>query len=218
MPAAHNPGLQLGAVIGACVNAGRDKVTLLTSPSVAQLGAWLEQLLAESTGEQGKGVVPVDKEPIGQPLAYRTDRLFCYIALTGDDDAEQAAKITALEEAGHPVVRIELSDVYDIGGEFFRWEFATAVAGSIIGIDPFDQPDVEEAKVVARQLTDRYDQGGSLPELPPLWEEQGIKLYADERNSAELSSAVNLAWSPTSRRNSIGLLQATTWRCSRTCR
>jgi transaldolase/glucose-6-phosphate isomerase len=157
---------------------------------VAQLGAWLEQLLGESTGRQGKGVVPVDKEPVGQPSVYGADRLFCYIALTGADDAEQTAKITALEAAGQPVVRVELSDLYDLGREFFRWEFATAVAGSIIGIDPFDQPDVEEGKVLARQLTDRYDQDGSLPELPPPWEGEEIKLYADERNGAELSSAV----------------------------
>ncbi|MGC8513624.1 MAG: bifunctional transaldolase/phosoglucose isomerase [Acidimicrobiales bacterium] len=193
VPAAHNPGLALGAVIGACVNAGRDKVTLLTSPAVAHLGAWLEQLLAESTGKQGKGVVPVDGEPLGEPSVYGADRLFCYITLDGDgdDDTDQAAKITALETAGHPVVRIELSDLYGIGGELFRWEFATAVAGSIIGIDPFDQPDVEEAKVLARKLTDRYDHDGSLPELSPLWEGETIKLYADDRNRAELSSGID---------------------------
>jgi len=191
VPAAHNPGLALGAVIGTCVNAGRDKVTLLTSPAVAHLGAWLEQLLAESTGKQGKGVVPVDSEPLGEPSLYGADRLFCFITLGGDGDAEQAAKITALESAGHPVVRIELSDLYELGGELFRWEFATAVAGSIIGIDPFDQPDVEEAKVLAHQLTDRYDQEGSLPELSPLWEGEGIKLYADDRNSRELTLAAN---------------------------
>ncbi|MDA8356729.1 MAG: bifunctional transaldolase/phosoglucose isomerase [Actinomycetota bacterium] len=189
VPAAHNPGLALGAVIGTCVNAGRDKVTLLTSPAVAHLGSWLEQLLAESTGKQGKGVVPVDSEPLGEPSVYGADRLFCSITLGGDDDAEQAAKITALEAAGHPVVRIELSDLYDLGGELFRWEFATAVAGSIIGIDPFDQPDVEEAKVLARQLTDRYDQEGSLPEFSPLWEGETIRLYADDPNAAALSDA-----------------------------
>ncbi|MDA8301103.1 MAG: transaldolase, partial [Actinomycetota bacterium] len=189
VPATHNPGLALGAVIGTCVNAGRDKVTLLTSPAVAHLGAWLEQLLAESTGKQGKGVVPVDSEPLGDPSLYGADRLFCSITLNGDDNAEQAAKIAALEAAGHPLVRIELSDLYDLGGELFRWEFATAVAGSIIGIDPFDQPDVEEAKVLARQLTDRYDQEGSLPERSPLWEGETIKLYADDRNAAALSDA-----------------------------
>jgi transaldolase/glucose-6-phosphate isomerase len=192
VPVRDNPGVALGAVIGTCVNAGRDKVTLVTSSGVAQLGAWLEQLLAESIGKQGKGVVPVDREPLGEPSVYGSDRLFCYITLVGDDDAEQAVKISALEVAGHPVLRIELSDRYSLGREFFRWEFATAVAGSIIGINPFDQPDVEEAKVLARQLTDRYDQEGSLPLLVPLWEGQGVELYADDRNGAELSSVVKV--------------------------
>jgi transaldolase/glucose-6-phosphate isomerase len=207
VPAAHNPGLALGAVIGTCVNAGRDKVTLLTSPAVAHLGAWLEQLLAESTGKQGKGVVPVDSEPLGEPSLYGADRLFCSITLGGDGDAEQAAKITALEAAGHPVVRIELSDLYELGGELFRWEFATAVAGSIIGIDPFDQPDVEEAKVLAHQLTDRYDQEGSLPELSPLWDGEGIKLYADDRNGAELTLAANPLNSGASRPNLVDYIR-----------
>jgi transaldolase/glucose-6-phosphate isomerase len=191
VPARDNPGLELGAVIGVCANAGRDKVTLVASSGIAQLGAWLEQLLAESTGKKGKGVVPIDREPLGEPSVYGSDRLFCYITAAGDDDAEQAAKISALEAAGHPVLRIELANRYDLGREFFRWEFATAVAGSIIGINPFDQPDVEEAKVLARQLTDRYDQEGSLPALSPLWDERGIRLYADDRNATELTSAVD---------------------------
>ena len=165
-PASDNPGLVLGAVIGACANAGLDKLTLLTSPGVARLGAWLEQLLAESTGKQGRGVIPVDGEPVGAPEVYGTDRLFAYIRLTSDDDEAQDAKVGALEKAGHPVVRIELSDPHELGGEFFRWEFATAVAGSLIGIDPFDQPDVEDAKVLAREITDRYDETGALPSRP----------------------------------------------------
>ncbi|MDA8026163.1 MAG: bifunctional transaldolase/phosoglucose isomerase [Actinomycetota bacterium] len=190
MPLRDNPGLALGAVIGTCVNAGRDKVTLVTSPGVAHLGAWLEQLLAESTGKQGKGVVPVDQEPLGKTMVYGSDRLFCYITLAGDDDAEQAGRISELAEAGHPVVSIELPDPYALGGEFFRWEFATAVAGSIIGINPFDQPDVEEAKVLARQLTDNYDLEGSLPALSPLLDDQGVILYSDNRNGAELASLI----------------------------
>ena len=140
VPARDNPGLVLGAVIGTCATAGRDKLTLVTSPGVAGLGAWLEQLLAESTGKRGRGVIPVDREPLGAPGAYGSDRLFAYIRLTADDDAEQDAKVSALEKAGQPVIRIELSGPGELGGEFFRWEFATAVAGSIIGIDPFDQP------------------------------------------------------------------------------
>lgn len=190
VPAQDNPGLELGAVIGSCVNAGRDKVTLLASPGVAHLGAWLEQLLAESTGKEGKGVVPVDREPLGEPLVYGTDRLFAYIYLKGDNDTDQELKVVALEEAGQAVVRIELSDPYDLGREFFRWEFATAVAGSVIGINPFDQPDVEEAKVLTRELTDRYDQTGTMSEDGPFFANGDIFLYASSPNQAELESAV----------------------------
>jgi transaldolase/glucose-6-phosphate isomerase len=185
-PAGDNPGLVLGAVIGACANAGRDKLTLLTSPGVTRLGAWLEQLLAESTGKQGRGVIPVDGEPVGTPDVYGADRLFAYIRLASDDDDAQDAKVGALEKAGHPVVRIELSDPHELGGEFFRWEFATAVAGSLIGINPFDQPDVEDAKVLAREITDRYDGTGELASLTPFVEKDGLRLYADDANRAEL--------------------------------
>jgi transaldolase/glucose-6-phosphate isomerase len=185
-PAGDNPGLVLGAVIGACANAGRDKLTLLTSPGVARRGAWLEQLLAESTGKQGRGVIPVDGEQVGTPEMYGTDRLFAYIRLTSDDDDVQNVKVSALEKAGHPVVRIELSDPHELGGEFFRWEFATAVAGSSIGINPFDQPDVEDAKVLAREITDRYDETGALASLTPFVEKDGLRLYADDANRAEL--------------------------------
>ena len=186
IPAGDNPGLLLGAVIGTCVNAGRDKMTSITSPGVARLGAWLEQLLAESTGKQGRGVIPVDGEPAGTPDVYGTDRLFAYIRLTSDDDDAQDAKVTALEDAGHPVVRIELSDPHELGGEFFRWEFATAAAGSLIGINPFDQPDVEDAKVLARKITDRYDETGALASRTPFVERDGLSLYADDENRAEL--------------------------------
>jgi transaldolase/glucose-6-phosphate isomerase len=190
VPARDNPGLALGAVIGTCAKAGRDKLTLITSVGVAHLGAWLEQLLAESTGKQGKGVVPVDREPLGAPEVYGADRLFVYLRLTTDDDAEQDAKVSALESAGQPVVRIELSDPYEMGREFFRWEFATAVAGSLIGINPFDQPDVEGAKVMARELTDRYDKTGSLTDQWPFFESDDLRLYADAPNQAELASSL----------------------------
>jgi transaldolase/glucose-6-phosphate isomerase len=185
-PADENPGLVLGAVIGACANAGLDKLTLLTSPGVARLGAWLEQLLAESTGKQGRGVIPVDGEPAGPPEVYGTDRLLTYIRLTSDDDDAQDAKVSALEKAGHPVVRIELAEPHELGGEFFRWEFATAVAGSLIGINPFDQPDVEDAKVLARETTDRYDETGALPSRTPFVEKDGFRLYTDDANRTEL--------------------------------
>jgi len=190
VPVRDNPGLVLGAVIGTAANAGRDKLTLITSPGLLHLGAWLEQLLAESTGKGGRGVIPVDREPLGAPEAYGSDRLFAYISLTTDDDTEQEAQVSALEAAGQPVVRIELSNPYELGREFFRWEFATAVAGSLIGIDPFDQPDVEEAKVLARQLTDRYDQTGALDKLDPFFEGDSVALYADASNQAELARVV----------------------------
>jgi transaldolase/glucose-6-phosphate isomerase len=187
VPAADNPGLVLGAVIGTCARSGRDKLTLITSPGVARLGAWLEQLLAESTGKRGRGVIPVDGEPPAPPGAYGSDRLFVYIRLTSDDDADTDARVSALEQAGQPVVRIEITDPHQLGGEFFRWEFATAVAGSIIGIDPFDQPDVEEAKVLARELTDAYDTTGTLAGPEPFFEGQGVALYAGAAGRAELA-------------------------------
>jgi transaldolase/glucose-6-phosphate isomerase len=184
-PSRENPGLVLGAVIGACARAGRDKPTFIASSGLARLGGWLEQLLAESTGKQGRGVIPVNGEPVGTPEVYGSDRLFTYIRLMSDDD-EQDAKVSALEEAGQPVVRIELSDPHELGGEFFRWEFATAVAGAVIGVDPFDQPDVEEAKVLARETTDRYDETGALGERTPFLDEDGLRLYADDVDRAEL--------------------------------
>lgn len=190
VPAVDNPGLELGAIIGTCATQGRDKVTLVASPGVRDLGAWLEQLLAESTGKHGKGVIPVDREPLGDPGVYGSDRLFVHLRLASEPDDEQNAGVQALEDAGHPVVSIRLADVYDVGGEFFRWEFATAVAGAIIGIDPFDQPDVEDAKVAARELTDAYDGSGSLPDLVPLHEGEGFELIADERNAGKLHDDV----------------------------
>ncbi|MGI8420698.1 MAG: bifunctional transaldolase/phosoglucose isomerase, partial [Gaiellaceae bacterium] len=190
VPAADNPGLQLRAIIGTCATTGRDKLTLIGSTGIRDLGAWLEQLLAESTGKGGKGVVPVDREPLGDPGVYGDDRLFVYLRLASDDDGDRDAKVRALEQAGQPVVRIVLDDRYDLGAEFFRWEFATAVAGSIIGIDPFDQPDVEDAKIAARKLTDAYDESGSLPQLKPFYEGEGFRLIADERNARELHDDV----------------------------
>jgi transaldolase/glucose-6-phosphate isomerase len=168
VPPAENPGLVLGTTIGLCAKGGRDKLTLVVSSGVADLGAWLEQLIAESTGKEGKGVIPVDREPLGAPDAYGDDRLFVHIRLDGDSDEEQERAVSELERAGHPVVRIRLKDVYDVGAEFFRWEFATAVAGSVIGINPFDQPDVEASKIATRKLTSEFEATGSLPAEEPL--------------------------------------------------
>ena len=190
VPVEQNPGAVLGAVLGTLANQGRDKVTIITSPGIWDVGAWLEQLLAESTGKQGKGLIPVDREKLSSPDVYGNDRLFVYLRLENAADPAQDSQVEALRKAGQPVVRINVADVYDIGGEFFRWEIATAVAGSIIGINPFDQPDVEASKIVTRQLTAEYEKAGKLPEEKPLWEGDGIKLFTDDRNAANLRKAV----------------------------
>jgi transaldolase/glucose-6-phosphate isomerase len=189
VPADENPGVILGAILGTLQKLGRDKVTLFTSPGIADLGAWLEQLLAESTGKDGKGLIPVDREQPGSPDVYGSDRVFVYLRLESRPDAAQDAAVAALEKADQPVVRIAVPDLYALAREFFRWEFATAVAGSVIGINPFDQPDVEASKVETRKLTAQYEQSGSLPPETPLLEHGGIKLFTDSRNAAALKQA-----------------------------
>jgi len=188
--AMNNPGVMLGALLGVAHNNGRDKVTMISSPGIYDLGAWLEQLLAESTGKNGKGLVPIDREPLGSPAKYGDDRIFVYLRLESKPDEAQEAGIAELENAGHPVVRISLPDVYQLGQEFFRWEIATAVAGSIIGINPFNQPDVEASKVATRKLTEEYEQKGSLPAETPMFEAEGVKLFDDDENAAALNYAV----------------------------
>jgi transaldolase/glucose-6-phosphate isomerase len=185
-PPAENPGVILGAILGVCQRQGRDKVTVIASEGVADFGAWLEQLLAESTGKLGKGIVPVDAEPLGAPALYGNDRLFAYVRLAADKDEAQDKAVAALEGAGHPVVRITVGDKMQLGQEFFRWEMATAVAGSIIGINPFDQPDVEAQKIETRKLTAEYEKTGKLPAEEPFFAADGIELYADPRNAGEL--------------------------------
>jgi glucose-6-phosphate isomerase len=185
----ENPGAVLGIILGAAANAGRDKVTIITSPGISDLGAWLEQLLAESTGKVGKGIIPVDRESLTNPDIYGSDRVFVYVRLESGANADQDAKVAAIEKAGHPVVRITMADTYDLGGEFFRWEIATAVAGSIIGINAFNQPDVEASKIATRELTSAYEKMGSLPAEKPVVEDSGIKLFTDEKNAAELAKA-----------------------------
>ena len=191
VPLEENPGAVLGIILGAAATSGRDKVTIITSPAISDLGAWLEQLLAESTGKQGKGIVPIDREELGSPEVYGNDRIFVYLKLNSGADAAQESKVTALENAGQPVVRITLDDTYDLGQEFFRWEIATAVAGSIIGINAFNQPDVEASKNVTRALTSEYEKTGALPAEAPFFEGNGIKLFTDKKNADELSKAAN---------------------------
>ena len=188
VPVDQNPGAVLGAILGTLGNLGRNKVTIITSPGIHDLGAWLEQLIAESTGKIGKGLVPVDREALGAPEVYGTDRVFVHLRLADEPDTEQKKKLDALRTAGHPVVEIELADTYDLGQEFFRWEIATAVAGSILKINPFNQPDVEASKIVTRQLTEAYEKTGKLPEEAPLFDDGNIKLFTDERNAANLNT------------------------------
>ena len=185
----ENPGVLLGVILGTAARNGRDKVTIVTSPAISDLGAWLEQLLAESTGKQGKGIIPVDREVLGAPEVYGNDRIFAHVRLDTAPDREQDGRIAALEKAGHPVVRISMADAYDLGQEFFRWEIATAVAGSIIGINAFNQPDVEASKVATRALTSEYEKTGSLPPEKPFFEDSGISLFTDARNAEALARA-----------------------------
>jgi transaldolase/glucose-6-phosphate isomerase len=151
----------------------------------------LEQLVAESTGKEGKGIIPVDRETLGMPEVYGRDRLFVYLRLRSAPDAAQDQHVEALKRAGHPVVSIALDDRYDLGEEFFRWEIATAVAGSILAIHPFDQPDVEASKIATRKLTAEYEKNGMLPVETPILAGDGIKLYTDEKNAAVLKRAAN---------------------------
>jgi transaldolase/glucose-6-phosphate isomerase len=189
VPPAFNPGIQLGCILGVLGNAGRDKVTVIASPGIADFGAWLEQLIAESTGKIGKGLIPVDSEPLGEPDVYGTDRVFAYLRLDGAPDQAQDAAVAVLEKAGQPVVRITLSGPDLLGQEFFRWELAIAVAGSILGIDPFDQPDVEASKIKTRALTDACEKSGALPTEEPLFVDSGIALFADPANAEALRKA-----------------------------
>jgi transaldolase/glucose-6-phosphate isomerase len=187
VPPAENPGVQLGIAMGiAATRFGRDKVTIIASPGIADLGAWLEQLLAESTGKNGRGLIPLADEPLATPERYGKDRFFAYLELEGQHDPSQRQAMATLEQAGHPVARISVKDIWHIGQEFFRWEIATAVAGAIIGIDPFNQPDVEASKDKTRALTDDYEKTHCLPGETPVFRENGLALYADPRNAAEL--------------------------------
>ncbi len=187
-----NPGVILGTILGVAAQHGRDKITIITSPGISDLGAWLEQLIAESTGKIGKGVIPVDRERLAKPATYGNDRVFAYLRLATKHNKAQDAAVADLEKAGHPVVRITLPNIYTLGQEFFRWEIATAVAGSIIGINAFNQPDVEASKIETKKLTSQYETTGSLPPESPFFEEKSIKLFADEKNAAALASGTQL--------------------------
>ncbi len=186
---ADNPGLTLGAILGTAAQHGRDKLTIIASPGIHDLGAWMEQLVAESTGKEGQAIIPVDRESIENVNVYGTDRVFAYVRLASAPDAEQDVQVAALEAAGQPVIHIEVKDIHDLGQQFFCWEIATAVAGAIIGINPFNQPDVEASKIETKKLTSEYEEKGSLPAETPIFTGDGVKLFTDEANAKKLASS-----------------------------
>lgn len=190
VPPSENPGVLLGLAMGLAARQGRDKVTIVAAPKLAAFGAWAEQLIAESTGKNGRGLIPIDAEPLGPPEVYGQDRFFIHLRLDGESDDGQESVLTALEQAGHPVARIDLASPDNIAQEFFRWEFATAVAGAVLGINPFDQPDVEASKVKTRELTSAYEASGELPVEMPVFSGESLEIYADPRNVGALRERV----------------------------
>ncbi len=178
-----NPGLELGCILGTAARLGQDKVSILASRGLHDLGAWLEQLLAESTGKRGKALIPVDAEPVGPTSSYSRDRVFAYLRVEGHDEPELDALADSLSEAGHPLIWIDLPSRDSLGQEFFRWEVATAIAGAVMQLNPFDQPDVEASKVETRKLTDAYEETGALAPVTPLARDGAVALYTDPRNA-----------------------------------
>ena len=176
-------------LLGTLHKGGRDKLTIFTSPGISDLGAWLEQLVAESTGKEGNGLIPVDREHIGAPDVYGNDRVFVYLRLESAPDAKQDAACDALKRRASQSCELPCQTIYDLGQEFFRWEIATAVAGSMIGINAFNQPDVEASKIETRKLTDEYEKTGSLPPESPVLRGGRVKLFTDEKNAAALKQA-----------------------------
>jgi transaldolase/glucose-6-phosphate isomerase len=189
VPPHENPGVQLGLAMGLAGLEGRDKVTILSSRKIAHFGAWAEQLIAESTGKDGKGLIPIEGEPLGDAALYGDDRFFINLRTECESDAAHDDKLAALEKAGHPVVRIVMKSIEHIGQEFFRFEIATAVAGAILGINPFNQPDVEAAKIKTRELTAAFEKSGALPAEQPVMSSEEADLYTDEKNAAYLRKA-----------------------------
>ena len=193
--AATNPGLRLGALLGEAALAGRDKLTVLTGARLAAFGDWAEQLVAESTGKAGRGIVPIVGEPLREAEAYADDRAFVRVRLAGEDEPELEALADALETLGHPVERLELADPLDLGAEFLRWEVATAAAGIVLGIDPFDQPNVQESKDATTELLEAYRTRGALPEPMPLIGEPGVAVTAEPAALGDVPVSVDGALS-----------------------
>ena len=176
-PAALNPAAQLGSALGNLACAGRNKLTIFTHPAIASFGDWVEQLVAESTGKEDAGIVPIIGEPVSLPQLYGSDRLFVMITYSGDTSLDQFSQ--ALQAAGHPVIHINLTDMYDLGGQFFLWELTTAIASYFLRINPFDQPNVESAKKAARAMVAEYQHSGRLPSLVPALAEDGISVFGE---------------------------------------
>jgi glucose-6-phosphate isomerase len=193
LPAGENPGLRLGAAIGEAALSGRDKLTILTSPRLASFGDWAEQLIAESTGKAGRGIVPVVGEPIGDPRAYGDDRSFVFITLADDADPGWRGLAGELQALGHPAEHLELGDPLDVGGEFVRWEVATAAAGIVLGIDPFDQPNVQESKDATTALLEAFRRDGALPTPAPLVADGEITAYAEPQALGDTPVSVDSA-------------------------
>jgi len=193
-PARDNPGVWLGAIMGTLAKDGHDKVTIVVSPPIATYGYWAEQLIAESTGKEGRGIVPIEGEPLGAPGVYGTDRLFVYLRTNEGFDPAQDAAISALEAAGQPVVRLTLADTYDMGAEFFRWEFATAVAGALLGINAFDQPNVQESKDNTDGILRQYAETHELAQPPAIiqTERNGVAIVAEGEQAERLAGSVSL--------------------------
>lgn len=181
IPLAVNPGMSLGVVLGICQRNGLDKVTFVLSSSISSFGYWVEQLLAESTGKEGKGLVPVNGELPGTPEVYGNDRIFIHMYLPTDNNEEDEKKIKALEEAGHPIVRIDVANKIALGGEYYRWEIAAAIAGVVIGINPFDQPNVEESKKNTSRLLEGWSKDGSFEKPAPLFKVEDISIYCGKK-------------------------------------
>ena len=188
----ENPGLLLGAIMGECAKAGRNKLTIVTDTKLAAVGLWIEQLVAESTGKEGEGIVPVQGEPLASPEVYTDDRLFVSISID-DAQGETQQRLKQLSEAGNPVVWRTLNDTFDLAAEFFVWEFATAVAGWRLGINPFDQPNVQESKDATKELLDYFKAHGRLQDQEPSVSDQNLTVYASDRTKPNLPSSSVLA-------------------------
>jgi transaldolase/glucose-6-phosphate isomerase len=188
----ENAAFQLGVVLGVLAQEGRDKPTLVAPPDIAGFGAWLEQLVAESLGKQGTGIIPIDGEVPGPPEVYGSDRVFVHLRLLSAPDAAADVAMERLERAGHPVVRIDWPDRDALGAEFYRWEFATAVMGAVLAVNPFDQPDVEESKIVTKRIAGEYEKTGKLPDDIPIVRDRGLSVYADPSNRESLGEGTSV--------------------------